>query len=836
MTVTAAGPAISEWWRYPQLAVAMKWSEGLDDRERARLIATGIADRHTPDTSVRYLVSEGEFAVAETALEEIARLGVADDPSLDRLSKVIEAQQRTDTAHFASQARLLAERAERIGRREVDVAAVVADAGRRRADAMAHLDELDQRIEDAEREHAAAIRRELDATFASASASSPESGSAAGLESGSALAWRDQIEALLAAREFPAARQVLQEGPGSLSLLPVEEPTATWPWKTAALEEILDWFQRARAFAPQGLRDYVADASGEKLLAAMRELTASDAGAHAMLVEAVEELIGVAGLTPRLEPLPGGGHRVMLQIPDEFRLPPMSIVGRGQGLPLVIAADKPARDGNALVIWLAPRIRERRDSGSITLDLSDLLSLLQTEKRHSGRPRSSSSRRMGLIRMICQQLPVPSVLAADAFAGTSRNDLRHQLWWLLYALGVSPDGVAVDTLLDETGSRSPILVQALNFVVEYARKRGFARLEPETFGQLRGSESYRSAVEADIWAEVGDAGAAALFTMIFFTSVDDLRSALDTIAADAGLERPLDQLMDLPAVTAQLRQAGYLAEDEAGTLVLCESGVTRLMRRGDPHEVAKQALARLAQAGAEPATGADSLEMQLQEAQFQRWLAEIHLHSEIQRARMAEERSLQARGETPTTARILYDRNLREERQRVETWRNERVQIDLAAACRATAKEIETFADHVDINTLADGPVIIIGSRMALRIALHNIISNAQQAVEESRPQGERDVFVSVSVSPAGPSHAQVDVEDNGPGMPPGTGERLLEGASLPSSRHEGDGEGIVGAIVLLRLLGGSLEVLPEPSPSLGGAHVRIRIPLFAGQQSSGSQ
>ena len=151
------------------------------------------------------------------------------------------------------------------------------------------------------------------------------------------------------------------------------------------------------------------------------------------------------------------------------------------------------------------------------LDLSDLLSLLQTEKRRSGRPRSSSSRRMGVIRMICQQLPVHRARRRCVRRNVAETTAARSCGGCCTPSGSAPDGVAVDTLLDESGSRSRILVQALHFVVEYARMRGFARLEPETFAELRSSESYRSAVEADIFADVGDAGAAALFTMIFFT-------------------------------------------------------------------------------------------------------------------------------------------------------------------------------------------------------------------------------------------------------------------------------------------------------------------------------
>jgi signal transduction histidine kinase len=805
----AAYLEIQGLWRYPELAVQARWSGRVDDRARARLIARGIADRYTPESAVRYLTAEGEFDVAEAMLEEIVRLGLVDAQGAALLSGQIRAERRSARAQVTVQAHLLRERAERIELAEIDVAMTIADAGRRRAAAETRLTELDDRIERAETEYGSALERELDAALGDD-------------PSAVAQAWGEQVRALLAVKEFPAARQVLQEGPGQSSVLPVDEPTAAWPWKTAALDEILSWF-RSRNQAPRDLRDYVTDAAAERLLQAMRQLTESGEAAHGALAEALQELIGAEGLVPHLEPSPAGGHEFLLLIPDEFRLPPMSFAGRGRGLRVTIASREPTGTDGGVVVWLSTRVREQRDPGPVILDLSDLLSLMQTEKKQSGRPRSSSSRRMGLVRMICQQLPVLTVLSSDAFRGTSRTDLRHQVWWVLHAFGVSPDGVAVDTLLDESGWHPAVLLQALSFVVDYAHRNGFARLEPETFAELRGSESYRCAVQADLLAELGDAAAAALFTMIFFISVDDLPAALDTIAADARLEAPLNQLLDIAAVTARLRQAGYLTE-AVGAVTLRESGITRLLRRGDPHEVAKQALERLDQA--RKVAGPGSLEAQLQEAQFQRRLAEIRVHLEMTRARMAEEKHREPQDETPAETRILDDRYLREERQQVEIWRNERVDIDLRKACKDIVKEVESFSDQVDINMRADRSAFILGSRMALRIALENILFNAQQAVQENRPPGERDIFVTISAPADDPAHVLVDVEDNGPGVPPKIRERLALGTAPPSSRHEGGGEGMIGAMVLLHLLGGRLEVLPDPSPALGGAHVRLRIPL----------
>ena len=531
-------------------------------------------------------------------------------------------------------------------------------------------------------------------------------------------------------------------GLAGLSALPVEQPVEEWRWTYAGLDEILGWFGPARGFAPPGLRqEYVVDAAGEKLLGALSQLAGGSDNAPGLLADAVQEL--AEGVPAVVRPLPGGGHEFSLRIPDDLRLPPLTITGRGAGLPVVIAEERPGDRTDGPVLWLSTRVRERKQQGIITLDLSDLLGLLQTERRQSGRPRSAASRRMSLIRAVCRQLPVTRVLAANAFAATPPGDLRPQVWWLLHAFGIAPDGLAVDTLLEESGGRSRVLVHALDFAVRYAREQGFARLEPETFAELRQSEPYQDAVRGEIESELGDEAAAALFTAVFFAAADDLRSALDTIAADAGLTAPVEQLVDVPRALDRLQRLGYLTVDETGATVPRESGVTRLLRRGDAaHELAKQALSRLADAD-RPATVPLPAEVEVQNEQFLRRLGEMQLHHDQRRARWAEERAreLSDGPETRTSARILSDRTLREERQKVEVWRNEKVPIDLTNTCRIIAREVESFSPPgVDILPPVAGAVMITGSRMALRIALDNLICNAEQAARETRPGAGRSV------------------------------------------------------------------------------------------------
>lgn len=815
MAVTTPAPIVG-LWRYPELAVRAKWSEPLDAHERGRLLARGVADRHTPDSSVAVLVAAGEYEVAEEILEAIA--GIVDGPAAKRLSRMIDDDRRAAVARIAIEAHVLRDRALRIGRHDVDIAMITQSARRRRADGDAEVEALGEDLDGAEE---SAIKDLWDRLRARLVPDPPQP----------ALIWADQVRALLRAKEIPAARQVLDGGPGLSSLLPVEEPTAMWPWRTVPLEEILGWFGPSGMLAPPGLREYVPDQAGEDLLQALAGLDRTPgAEAHAQLAAALAELIGTDRV-PELVARPDGGFRTTLMITDDFRLPPMGFVGRDGGLPVTIGGEEPdpeTADASGPAVWLATRLREERRRDRVVVTLADLLGLLQSEKPRSGRARSTSSRRMGLLRIVCQQLPVAAVIARDAFVGTPTADLRRQVWWLLHAFGVSPDGVAVDTLLFESGAHRRPLVQTLHHIVEYARANKSLRLEPEAFVQLRASAAYREAVQADLLAELGDAQAAALFTMIFFASADDPRAAIDTIVTDAGLDLPLTELLDLDAAIEGLRAAGYLVDDGPGRVALCDCGITHVLRSGDPHEVAKQALGRLAVAQTTAELGPDQErqrhEARLQDAQLLRFLAEIRWHDEHRRAERAEAAYERERG--TAAERIREDRERREDRQKVDAWRSERVEIDLVEACREVARDIERYDADVDIAVRGEGRVLVVGSRAVLQTALRNIIGNAEHAVREARAPGEGTVSVLISIPPEDPARALVDVEDNGPGIAAAVLEQVARGEAPSSTRHDGDGEGIEGARVLLLLLGGELDLSPAASPALGGGHVRLRLPL----------
>jgi len=131
--------------------------------------------------------------------------------------------------------------------------------------------------------------------------------------------------------------------------------------------------------------------------------------------------------------------------------------------------------------------------------------------------------------------------------------------------------------------------------------------------------------------------------------------------------------------------------------------------------------------------------------------------------------------------------------------------LDLAALVNGVAEQLSVLAEEreqtLDVRT--DVPVTIHADRLALRQALINLIDNA---IKYS-PEGTR---VEVRLS-AGAGTAVIEVEDEGPGIPPEHAERIFERFYRidPSRSREMGGTGLGLSLVKLaaEAHGGHVEV-----------------------------
>jgi two-component system, NtrC family, nitrogen regulation sensor histidine kinase NtrY len=104
-----------------------------------------------------------------------------------------------------------------------------------------------------------------------------------------------------------------------------------------------------------------------------------------------------------------------------------------------------------------------------------------------------------------------------------------------------------------------------------------------------------------------------------------------------------------------------------------------------------------------------------------------------------------------------------------------------------------------------------------LHRVLVNVVGNAAQAIQGGKGEGGR---VRVSAEER-PGVVEVDVDDDGPGVPSERREQIFDPYFTTKSEGTGLGLAIVKKVVMEH--GGSIEALASP---LGGARMRIRLPL----------
>ena len=127
--------------------------------------------------------------------------------------------------------------------------------------------------------------------------------------------------------------------------------------------------------------------------------------------------------------------------------------------------------------------------------------------------------------------------------------------------------------------------------------------------------------------------------------------------------------------------------------------------------------------------------------------------------------------------------------------------------------------EPVDLTELAgvEGPpVVVLGDRAALGRVVRNLRDNAAR-------HGQR---VEVTVSADGAS-AVLDVDDDGPGVPPAYRDRVFQRwFRLDDARDRATGGSGLGLALVREICaahGGTVEVMDSP---LGGARLRVRLPL----------
>ena len=129
---------------------------------------------------------------------------------------------------------------------------------------------------------------------------------------------------------------------------------------------------------------------------------------------------------------------------------------------------------------------------------------------------------------------------------------------------------------------------------------------------------------------------------------------------------------------------------------------------------------------------------------------------------------------------------------------------------------------RVDVEYGLDLPSLS-GDAIKLHQVFINLVNNACQAVRD-----REDAWVRVSSAyDADAGAVLVDVEDNGPGIPPSDRDKIFEPFFTTKPVGEGTGLGLAVSYGIVREHGGVIELVSGTSPDLpGGGHFRVRLPV----------
>ncbi|MBV9066451.1 MAG: PAS domain-containing protein, partial [Methylobacteriaceae bacterium] len=149
---------------------------------------------------------------------------------------------------------------------------------------------------------------------------------------------------------------------------------------------------------------------------------------------------------------------------------------------------------------------------------------------------------------------------------------------------------------------------------------------------------------------------------------------------------------------------------------------------------------------------------------------------------------------------------------------------DLAQCVRQVLFLMRVGNPEIDFEEdLPEKPVIARFDRRLLSQAVTNIVKNATEGIAAAQAEGVTEkgrILVALKITPE--NLAEIDVIDNGKGLPKENRQRLLE--PYMTTRAEGTGLGLPIVAKILEDHGGGLELLDAPSGR--GACIRLFIPI----------
>jgi signal transduction histidine kinase len=460
-------------WRYPTLVLLLESEGEPDAADRARALASDLAQTRPPADAVREVMGAGALESAERMIADLASAGVLDANELAGLRAEFDHIDRAAQEAFRSRCRAIVARAQRVG----------APRPEGLADLNAYVDS--RPVLEAE---FAAIESDLDAWEATAR----EGLRARVAEVADADARADLLR-LIDASELATAEHTLAEGRRGGHTVPNNDRPLEerhWALRSYSLEAVVNFFD-APTVRPAAVNRFVPppeDTAGVAYIDALRDLGRGEEGARSRYLRAFQGLVGAGSATIVTE----GDHEFVHLMLDDARLPSLPFLTERE-LRFVVSSTPVA--GQRFRIAL--EVTSPAAAGEAVIDVATALSLLTPMR---GRFRERADRCVLLLSAVCRQLDVGSVIDDRSFVSTTREGARLRLWWFFYLMGLPVDAAQLDALIDLSGGRLPLMTALAQLAVESAGVEQQAVTVAQVRESVRLTEVVRDAVLRDLGA------------------------------------------------------------------------------------------------------------------------------------------------------------------------------------------------------------------------------------------------------------------------------------------------------------------------------------------------
>ena len=448
----------NELWRYPDLILALEQTDADDSGPEilAKGLIGGLASPRSPRECLLSLLRGGEFESAERVLETASFEAAASQDDREALFQELDRARRDAAEQVRMRTATLQGRASRVGLPGVAPVNVDDVVEKRVTESQSLLDGWEDEIRRKEVEVTEELQRRLgEATSAIDEETTPGT-----------AAWKESVERCLEAREYEAARFLMESGPvAGVPDEPLFVPRRPkWPWDKS-LGEVLRWFDGAQPSHHEFLARWQHDSDdmpAVRLLNALEQVADSgvtNVDAARELAGALDGFLGREGMNRKVV-VRGSWFETTLYGLDDPRLPCFArkdSVGVRLWIPKTREAEPlDGLEGDASGLCFQPDQGVQCPIGVVSFDSWTLLRLF-ADRDH---------RRLNFLREIGGKIELDAVVPTDVsvvrLPPMAPGTMRGYTAWVLDIVNMEVAAPAVvDVIVYYTGSAPRLALHLL---------------------------------------------------------------------------------------------------------------------------------------------------------------------------------------------------------------------------------------------------------------------------------------------------------------------------------------------------------------------------------------